>query len=448
MYKQFIGNVFTDEELNELHDKYQNEAIELLENESIIVSNGFDVSKYANDLKQNILDEFEKYVQKNAINRELKQRDLKEEVNKSLELYEEKIDELIDDVKTERELIENLENFKTQLISEFMQNNSTTDISELESYVKTLEEKIEKSLKDAIELLELRLKNQDFIAQSLISDFRKYYRQEMEKYYQKTSFLSKEKLIKINESVLKQTAEKFESERGVMSLDKYKELIEDSVKDIYEKIKADNDMNTPTLPAIGIDLGTTNSCVAYYRADLRNTSSVVVIPNDLGNNVTPSFVSIRDEGKVVGEVAKKEFYHPYNTIYSAKRLIGRLFTDESVQKDMKLWSYKVVDDGNDNPQIKVAVNGIDEKYYPEQISAEVLKKMKEIAEKYSGCKVTKAVITVPAYFNDAQKEATKDAGKLAGLEVLKIINEPTAAAVAFQLNKSDDYSSRFALIFN
>ena len=448
MYKQFIGNVFTDEELNELHDKYQNEAIELLENESIIVSNGFDVSKYANDLKQNILDEFEKYVQKNAINRELKQRDLKEEVNKSLELYEEKIDELIDDVKTERELIENLENFKTQLISEFMQNNSTTDISELESYVKTLEEKIEKSLKDAIELLELRLKNQDFIAQSLISDFRKYYRQEMEKYYQKTSFLSKEKLIKINESVLKQTAEKFESERGVMSLDKYKELIEDSVKDIYEKIKADNDMNTPTLPAIGIDLGTTNSCVAYYRADLRNTSSVVVIPNDLGNNVTPSYVSIRDEGIVVGEVAKKEFYQPYNNIYSAKRLIGRLFTDESVQKDMKLWSYKVVDDGKNNPQINVTVNGIEEKYYPEQISAEVLKKMKKIAEQYSGCKVTKAVITVPAYFNDAQKEATKDAGKLAGLEVLKIINEPTAAAVAFQLNKSDDYSSRFALIFD
>jgi L1 cell adhesion molecule like protein len=182
--------------------------------------------------------------------------------------------------------------------------------------------------------------------------------------------------------------------------------------------------------AIGIDLGTTYSCVGVMK-----NNQVEIIANDQGNRTTPSYVAFSDKERLVGESAKNQAaMNPKNTIFDAKRLIGRNFTDPIVQADMKLWPFTVVKDSKDKPQIQVQFNDEIKKYYPEEISAMVLTKMKETAETYLGEKVKDAVVTVPAYFDNSQRQATKDAGTIAGLNVLRIINEPTAAAIAYGLS--------------
>ena len=180
---------------------------------------------------------------------------------------------------------------------------------------------------------------------------------------------------------------------------------------------------------IGIDLGTTNSCVA-----IMDGISPKVIPNTEGNNTTPSIVAITQSGeRLVGQSAKRQAITNFkNTIYAVKRLIGRKFDDQMVQKDLGLVPYEIVKNTNGDAWVKIN----DKEYSPSEISAFILTKMKETAEAYLGETVTQAVITVPAYFNDSQRQATKDAGKIAGLEVLRIINEPTAAALAYGLDKN------------
>ena len=180
--------------------------------------------------------------------------------------------------------------------------------------------------------------------------------------------------------------------------------------------------------AIGIDLGTTNSCVAVMEGN-----KATVIENSEGGRTTPSYVAFTDTGEIlVGQPAKRQsITNPENTIFAIKRLIGRRYDDPTTQKDKELVPYKIV--SGDNGDAWVEVRG--KKYSPSQISAFILQKMKETAEANLGETVTQAVITVPAYFNDAQRQATKDAGKIAGLEVLRIINEPTAAALAYGLDK-------------
>ncbi|MDF2094500.1 molecular chaperone DnaK [Aquibaculum arenosum] len=178
---------------------------------------------------------------------------------------------------------------------------------------------------------------------------------------------------------------------------------------------------------IGIDLGTTNSCVAVM--DGKNAR---VIENAEGTRTTPSMVGFTDDGIVVGQPAKRQSVtNPENTLFAIKRLVGRRYGDSTVEKDKKLVSYKIVEGSNGDAWVEVK----DKSYSPSQISAYILQKMKETAESYLGETVEQAVITVPAYFNDAQRQATKDAGKIAGLEVLRIINEPTAAALAYGLEK-------------
>ncbi|KAG2375214.1 hypothetical protein C9374_009837 [Naegleria lovaniensis] len=185
-------------------------------------------------------------------------------------------------------------------------------------------------------------------------------------------------------------------------------------------------------PVIGIDLGTTYSCVAIYR-----NGRVEIIVNDQGNRITPSVVAFSENGeRLIGESAKNQAtLNPYNTIYDAKRLIGRRFSDPQLQNDIALLPFKVVD-RNGKPNIEVEIREGEKRVFsPEEISAMILGKMKLIAETYLGHKVTRAVITVPAYFNDAQKQATRDAGAIAGLKVERIINEPTAAAIAYGIDK-------------
>jgi heat shock protein 5 len=199
---------------------------------------------------------------------------------------------------------------------------------------------------------------------------------------------------------------------------------------------------------IGIDLGTTYSCVAVWKAG----TGVEIIPNDQGNRITPSYVAFSEEGRLVGDSAKNQAtVNPENTIFDVKRLIGRKFGDESVQMDRKLMPYKITN-VDDRPYVTVQVsNGSSvEKFAPEEISAMVLSKLKADAERYLGKEITRAVVTVPAYFNDAQRHATRDAGVIAGLYVERIINEPTSAAIAYGIQEAmgEEAEEQNVLVFD
>ncbi|XP_062154327.1 heat shock cognate 70 kDa protein-like [Alnus glutinosa] len=196
-------------------------------------------------------------------------------------------------------------------------------------------------------------------------------------------------------------------------------------------------------PAIGIDLGTTYSCVAVWQND-----RIEIIVNDQGNRTTPSHVAFTDKERLVGDAAKNQVdKNPTNSVFDAKRLIGRRFSDSSVQNDIKLWPFKVIEGPIDKPMIVVTYKGEEKHFAAEEISSMVLKKMREIAEAYLGTTVKNAVVTVPAYFNDSQRKATKDAGGIAGLNVMRIISEPTAAAIGYGLDKVGS-GKRNVLIFD
>lgn len=197
--------------------------------------------------------------------------------------------------------------------------------------------------------------------------------------------------------------------------------------------------------AAGFDIGTTTSCAAVWIND-----KVEIIPDfQTGSRIIPSYVSFTDEEKLVGDAAKSQStMNPKNTVYDAKRLIGRKFDEEAVQADTKLWSFNVSADKDNKPLINVKYKKEDAQFHPEQISAMVIQRMKETVEAFLGHPLKKVVITVPAYFNDAQRQATKDAGTIAGLEVLRIINEPTAAAIAYGIDKTDSKQEKNILVFD
>merc|ERR1719316_419264 len=197
------------------------------------------------------------------------------------------------------------------------------------------------------------------------------------------------------------------------------------------------------MSAVGIDLGTTYSCVGIWQND-----RVEIIANDQGNRTTPSYVAFTDTERLIGDAAKNQCaMNPNNTIFDAKRLIGRKYTDPVVQSDMKHWPFKVISGDGDIPKIQVTFKGEEKTFAAEEVSSMVLTKMKETAEAFTGKDIKDVVVTVPAYFNDSQRQATKDAGAIAGLNVLRIINEPTAAAIAYGLDKKSSGETN-VLIFD
>ncbi|EFO19135.2 hsp70-like protein [Loa loa] len=216
---------------------------------------------------------------------------------------------------------------------------------------------------------------------------------------------------------------------------------QDGKKDDTHGSKDDKSVKYGTI--IGIDLGTTYSCVGVYKS-----GRVEIIANEQGNRITPSYVAFTGDGgeRLIGDAAKNQLTtNPKNTVFDVKRLIGREYKDPTVQQDIKHWPFNVLDEKN-KPMVRVTVGKAEKTFAPEEISAMVLGKMKEIAEAYLGKKVEHAVVTVPAYFNDAQRQATKDAGTIAGLNVVRIINEPTAAAIAYGLDKKE--GERNILVFD
>merc|ERR1711907_490942 len=204
------------------------------------------------------------------------------------------------------------------------------------------------------------------------------------------------------------------------------------------------DKPTMATPAVGIDLGTTYSCVGIWQND-----RVEIIANDQGNRTTPSYVAFTDTERLIGDSAKNQVaMNPTNSVFDAKRLIGRKFNDPVVQSDMKHWPFKVVAKDGDKPHIQVQFKGEEKVFSPEEISSMVLTKMKEVGEAFTGKSVKDVVVTVPAYFNDSQRQATKDAGTIAGLSVMRIINEPTAAAIAYGLDKKGGSSEKNILVYD
>eukprot|EP00656_Telonema_subtile_P013929 TRINITY_DN1707_c0_g2_i2.p1 TRINITY_DN1707_c0_g2~~TRINITY_DN1707_c0_g2_i2.p1 ORF type:complete len:235 (+),score=67.76 TRINITY_DN1707_c0_g2_i2:156-860(+) len=201
---------------------------------------------------------------------------------------------------------------------------------------------------------------------------------------------------------------------------------------------------TTTGPALGIDLGTTYSCVGIWQ-DQR----VEIIANDQGNRTTPSYVAFTDTERLIGDGARNQVaMNPVNTVFDAKRLIGRKFSEPQVQADMKHWPFKVVAKDDGKPFVQVTHKGEVKTFSPEEISAMVLTKMKETGEAFTGKAVNDVVVTVPAYFNEGQRQATKDAGTIAGLNVMRVINEPTAAAIAYGLNQKENVGEQNVLIFD
>ncbi len=197
-------------------------------------------------------------------------------------------------------------------------------------------------------------------------------------------------------------------------------------------------------PVIGIDLGTTFSCVGVWQND-----RVEIIASETGARTVPSMVSFTENERLIGDAARAAAAaYPRSTVFDAKRMIGRDFKDAQLQRDLKHFPYKVFDDGKGRPKIAVETKDGEKEFYAVEISAMVLQKMKAIAEAYLGEPVKDAVVTVPAYFNDAQRQETKDAGAIAGLNVLRIINEPTAAAIAYGLDKKKGAGEVNTLIFD
>ncbi|CAL8136324.1 unnamed protein product [Orchesella dallaii] len=306
----------------------------------------------------------------------------------------------------------------------------------VQTHMNSLKSEIESAFEEISELFTLKEGNEALMTKGEVRKCVEFYEDEMDKHLRANEFIRKEELERlhnrVSERILQRNSCKLTGDQKVELRQRMEEL--------FVKCAEQNVMDNQNEPAIGIDLGTTYCCTAIYAK-----GKVHVIPNGIGKNTTPSYVAFKDGKKeIVGEPAKSQAYsNPENTIFDAKRIIGRKFEDKKLQEDMTLWPFSVVDELG-IPKIRVGERNL----HPEEISAKLLRQLKRDAEAYLKEKVRKAVITVPAYFTDGQRQATVDAGKMAGLQVLFILAEPTAAALAYKLQHSFQGRERNVLIFD
>ncbi|CAG2101380.1 unnamed protein product [Medioppia subpectinata] len=284
---------------------------------------------------------------------------------------------------------------------------------------------------------------------AIIDQVLKWYNQRVKTEYGLQTYIRPDKLAKIHEGLVKAAVARFKGESPHLKPEAFADLIKKNLNIAYTHVTNQNNSNAPTVPAIGIDLGTTNSCVAYYRPGKSGETGHIQVCRNINMEVTPSCVEYKDNGEVVvGEEAKDNLLGSRRQIiYSAKRMIGRQFDDPKITEYSENWPFNVIDiEGAAGVEVEVDSESCQK--LPEEVSADVLRKMKEIAERDLGHPVLDAVITVPAYFNDAQRLSTINAGIMAGLNVLSIINEPTAAALAFKLDRFDDSNARTVLVYD
>jgi len=343
-----------------------------------------------------------------------------------------------DYVQDENELRDKHEENMKLVIENLIANNPIGD-EEKEETIKKLTEDFDEDFQYVLILYRHKKKNSRFEHKKALENAKHYYVSEMDKQFKEPKFIITKDLQTLHEKFKSLAHDKLKEELPAKRVNPIiDQQFNETIEVIFDQYKRQNLTYMPVKQAIGIDLGTTYCCVGVM-----NRGKVHIIAHGSGMNTIPSCVSFNQKGEaMIGSDAKEESYeNPANTIYDVKRMIGRKYSDQHIQNDMKLWPFKVVD-VNDSLKIQLFTNLEEKKrntFYPEEVSAKILKKLKKDAEDFLGYEVKNAVITVPAYFNDAQRQATKDAGNLAGLNVLQILNEPTAAAIAYCHQIKDDF---------
>ncbi|CAG2101386.1 unnamed protein product [Medioppia subpectinata] len=400
---------------------------------------------YRQALDTYVRDRYRGYSETNRMRAERVATDMARTLNTLNQLYEKELKAWIDSIDTEDrcEYLEESRLIRTRVVSE----NRPIYGERLD--LLALNARFDDTEREMRDIFAMRQDDRRRAKAALVDRALLWYNSEMKRMYGDQQYIHPKRLGEIHEELVAKAVTRFEPARAHLPIDIFPEFMSETLRVPYNSLADENYRNAPAVPAIGIDLGTTNSCVAYYMPDrLAHSGRIKVCPNG-HNDWTPSCVEYRDKGEVVvGEEAKNNLLgSPHKIIYSAKRLIGRQFVDEKVKEYKTIWPFDVVDI-KCAAGVEVEVDGHSRQLLPEEVSADVLRTMKEVAERDLGHPVFDAVITVPAYFTDGQREATKAAGIIAGLNILGIINEPTAAALAYKLDRFDDMSSRNVLIYD
>jgi L1 cell adhesion molecule like protein len=441
-----ILSLYSDGMKSELekYDWVENEKLEEI-NESVLKvipleskKSNDEFNEYIPKLKKRINDFFENFKTKNEKNKETKISEAEKLININIAIFNRKMrlvcDKAIENSTNEKSFRELHTNFKKQAIDEFMTQNTIKNKIIFQSLINKLSQNLDEEFEKHLNLFRMTIEDSESKYNEAFEIAKKLYIKEMDKHFSEKSFIRPRDLEEFHEQSEKLAQNKLiEISPFNRVQEKFRKKFNQSVAIIYEHYKKLNLSNLPTKQAVGIDLGTTYSCVGVVHKD-----NVILITNEYNSKTTPSYVSYANNGEVtVGQLAKEDSYsNPANTLYDSKRMIGRKLEDLHIQNDKNLWPFEVITEEN---LIKIKLLGLKGRsLFPEEISAKVLSKLKIDAEKYLGYKVDKAVITVPAYFNDAQRQATKDAAAIAGLHVLQILNEPTAAAIAYYHQMKDD----------
>ncbi|CAG2104429.1 unnamed protein product, partial [Medioppia subpectinata] len=455
-YDQKMNELFEDEDKfypNETLDTLSADILSTLADELIQADVGTEVvpiEPYRQALDTYVRDKYRNYREINRRRADNDRSAMGVVLGNLTKLYEDALNDWIQLTDTEdRQLyLDESRHIRTRIVSE---NKSIyrqrLDLMELNALFDDME-------REMLDVFAEEVEKRHTLLARLADKVIQWYFNEIDIKYGDRRYIRPDTLADIHESLVAAAVARFAIERGHITMDKFTEFIGKTLQPVYNKVVEKNNQNASALTAIGIDLGTTNSCVAYFKPGKTAQSGAIKVcrnQHGVGNSdVTPSCVEYRDNGEVVvGEKAKDNLLaNRQNIIYSAKRLIGRPFNDPDVTRYRQYWPFDVVDMGDGAAGVEVEVDGESRQLLPEEVSADVLRKMKEVAERDIGHAVIDAVITVPAYFTDAQREATRGAGIMAGLNVLSIINEPTAAALAYKLDRFEDTGSRTVLIYD